>query len=94
MPSKTFQEICRCPRVCQLIVLLSEVGEAYAQQIEDHGVSRGTVYRMVHAAEKYGLIDSRFDVSSGAVRKYYSLTEKGKRQAKIIKACNEHLLSP
>jgi DNA-binding PadR family transcriptional regulator len=91
--SKTI-EICRCPEVCQLTLFLSQRGEAYSKEIMEMGISNVTVYRVVKDAAKYGLITSKFVASkTGGPRRYYSLTEKGKRQAEIIKECNDHLLS-
>jgi len=88
------KEICRCPEVCQLVIFLQEREEAYSKEIMEMGVSYVTVYRMAKSSVKYGLVASKFVGSEiGGPRRYYFLTEKGKRQAEIIKECNDHLLS-
>ncbi len=41
-------------------------------------ISPGSLYPMLHALEKSGLMHSRIRVSKGRLRKYYELTEQGR----------------
>lgn len=95
MDKKKYYSNCNCPHVCQLIAFMSEKPQVYLKDMEELGVGRTKSYQMFKNATKLGLIDSYFlgSKTKGAARKYYFLTEKGKRQATLIKACNEHLLS-
>lgn len=40
----------------------------------------GTMYPLLHRLEEAGLIASRWDASTGRDRKWYELTEKGRRR--------------
>jgi predicted transcriptional regulator len=77
------------------VLFLSTEGESFSKEImAGMNISGVTVSELAKIAASYGLISSRFMASKiGGARRYYSLTEKGKRQAEIIKECNEHLLS-
>ena len=49
------------------------------QELAHHGytISPGTIYPLLHRMEKAGLVSSRSELSSGKIRKYYRITEKG-----------------
>ncbi len=51
------------------------------EELSEHGykVSPGTLYPVLHAMESGGLLRSRDKVFNGKIRKYYSITPKGKR---------------
>ena len=42
----------------------------------------GTLYPILHSLEEEGLISSYWDDTTGKKRKYYAITEKGKKQLK------------
>ena len=42
----------------------------------------GTLYPILHSLEEKGFINSYWDESTAKKRKYYTLTEKGKKQLK------------
>jgi DNA-binding PadR family transcriptional regulator len=90
--------VCHSARVCQIVWILSEMKEAWIEELgKEMDICEVSVGRILRKTDKYGLITSRFVEKTsgpGGPRRYYFLTEKGKRQAKLIKACNEHLLSP
>ena len=43
-------------------------------------IQAGTLYPLLHRLEADGLIDSRWDETTGRRRKWYDLTAKGRRQ--------------
>ena len=45
-------------------------------------LKEGTLYPILHALEEKGLISSYWDETTAKKRKYYSITEKGKKQLK------------
>ena len=51
------------------------------EELAEHGykISPGTLYPMLHSMESTGLLKSRSKIFKGKVRKYYSITPKGKR---------------
>ena len=51
------------------------------QELSEHGyhVSPGTLYPILHTLEEEGLLKADAQVINGKVRKYYTLTAKGKR---------------
>jgi PadR family transcriptional regulator, regulatory protein PadR len=51
------------------------------EELAEHGykISPGTLYPLLHAMESAGLLKSRNTIFKGKVRKYYSITPKGKR---------------
>jgi len=51
------------------------------EELEEHGykISPGTLYPVLHAMEETGLLKSRDVLSNGKIRKYYSITAKGRR---------------
>jgi DNA-binding PadR family transcriptional regulator len=51
------------------------------EELGKHGykVSPGTLYPALHSMEFSGLLKSREALSKGKIRKYYSITPKGKR---------------
>jgi len=52
------------------------------------GVTEGTIYPLLSRLRVQGLVSTRLEESSeGPARKYYSLTDKGRR---IVKLMNEH----
>jgi PadR family transcriptional regulator, regulatory protein PadR len=50
-------------------------------ELAEHGykISPGTLYPLLHSMEKLGLLKSRDVLANGRIRKYYSITSKGKR---------------
>ncbi len=75
--------------VLVLSVLRKGNAEQYGYQIIEHlkkltggalTVPEGTIYPILHALHGYGLVTARWGVSeNGPPRKYYRLTEDGKR---------------
>ena len=51
------------------------------EELAEHGyrISPGTLYPMLHSMESAGVLKSRNTIFKGKVRKYYSITPKGKR---------------
>ena len=51
------------------------------KELAEHGynVSPGTLYPVLHSMEFSGLLKSRNTLFDGKIRKYYSITPKGKR---------------
>ena len=57
------------------------------EELAEHGykISPGTLYPLLHSMESSGLLRSRNTVFNGKIRKYYSVTPKGKRYLKKAK---------
>lgn len=87
-------QYCQCPKVSRFILFLSEREKAYMKEIMEGMITtQMTVLRMAKDAINYGLVKTDWSmVNKGAPRKYYSLTDRGKKQAALVRACNEHLL--
>jgi DNA-binding PadR family transcriptional regulator len=51
------------------------------EELAEHGyrISPGTLYPLLHSMESSGLLKSRDILHNGKIRKYYSITPKGKR---------------
>jgi PadR family transcriptional regulator PadR len=51
------------------------------EELDEHGyrVSPGTLYPLLHSLEKSGTLKSYNKVFGGKIRKYYSITPKGRR---------------
>jgi DNA-binding PadR family transcriptional regulator len=51
------------------------------EELAEHGykISPGTLYPLLHSMETSGLLKSRNKIFNGKIRKYYSITPKGKR---------------
>jgi PadR family transcriptional regulator, regulatory protein PadR len=51
------------------------------EELAEHGykISPGTLYPLLHSMETAGLLKSRNTLFKGKIRKYYSITPKGKR---------------
>jgi DNA-binding PadR family transcriptional regulator len=51
------------------------------EELAEHGykISPGTLYPLLHSMETAGLLKSRSTLFKGKIRKYYSITPKGKR---------------
>jgi DNA-binding PadR family transcriptional regulator len=51
------------------------------EELRRHGysVSPGTLYPVLNSLEKKGYLDGRRDVVDGRVRKYYRITEGGRK---------------
>jgi len=51
------------------------------EELAEHGykISPGTLYPVLHSMESTGLLKSRETLFKGKIRKYYSVTPKGKR---------------
>lgn len=77
-----------------LLSLLDEKGEMYGYEIsqtvklrtnEEITITEGAMYPALHKLEANGLVESYSKSFEGRNRKYYSLTPKGKREAKRAK---------
>ncbi len=57
------------------------------QELGEHGyrISPGTLYPLLHGMESSGLLRNRNSVFNGKIRKYYSITPKGKRHLRRAK---------
>ena len=56
-------------------------GVEMIEELTRHGysISPGTIYPILHALERGGLLQSERQVVSGKVRKYYRITDHGKK---------------
>lgn len=56
-------------------------GQAFKQELKRHGydISYGTLYPIFHTLEKQGYLTSERENVRGKIRKYYTITKKGKR---------------
>jgi len=80
--------------LCILNLLLE--GEQYGYdiirkvlQVPGFGITEGTLYPLLSRLKVQGMVKSRLEESSaGPARKYYSLTDKGRKTAVIM---NTHL---
>jgi len=56
-------------------------GSEFQAELERHGycLSFGTIYPVFHKLEKAGYLSSARENAGGRVRKYYSITPKGRR---------------
>lgn len=63
----------------QMIKKLSEKSENIFK------LKEGTLYPILHGLEEEGTIDSYWDETTAKKRKYYTITEKGKKQLKAKK---------
>lgn len=59
----------------------SEYGYSLVQTLEkeDFPIEPGTLYPLLRRLEKQGLLDSAWDTSDNRPRKYYRLSDKGKK---------------
>lgn len=71
-------------------------GVEIAEELRRHGysISPGTLYPTLHRMEKEGYLESSSKVVGGKVRKYYGVTDEGKRvleksREKIIELVHE-----
>ena len=73
-----------------ILKLLADNGQMYGYEIiqkikeasEDQmNITEGALYPALHKLEQNGLLDSEHRPVSGRMRKYYSLSPKGKRAA-------------
>ena len=71
-------------------------GVEIAEELSRHGysISPGTLYPTLHRMEKEGYLESSSKVVGGKVRKYYEVTDEGKRvleksREKIIELVHE-----
>jgi DNA-binding PadR family transcriptional regulator len=57
------------------------------EELAEHGyrISPGTLYPVLHSMESAGLIKARNALHNGKIRKYYSITSKGKRRLEHAK---------
>jgi len=57
------------------------------EELSEHGyrVSPGTLYPLLHSLEESEMLKSYNEISSGKVRRYYSITATGRRQLKKAK---------
>ncbi|MGB0166214.1 MAG: PadR family transcriptional regulator [Luteibaculum sp.] len=78
-----------------LLSLLDEQGRMYGYEItqivkqRSNGeivLTEGALYPSLHKLEATGLVETSKEKTNGRVRKYYSLTDKGKREAAKAKA--------
>jgi DNA-binding PadR family transcriptional regulator len=65
------------------------------EELQEHGyeVSAGTLYPILHTMEENDLLAVEKRVVEGKVRKYYSLTDKGHKVLKEVKAKTQELFS-
>lgn len=63
------------------------------EELKSHGydVSSGTLYPILHSMEADGILISEEKTIEGKVRKYYSLTGKGEKVLKEVKAKTREL---
>jgi transcriptional regulator, PadR family len=71
-----------------ILKLLSETNRMYGYEITQQVkylttgefiLTEGALYPALHKLEAEGLLDTEIEVVDGRARKYYSLTEKGKK---------------
>jgi len=57
------------------------------EELGEHGykISPGTLYPLLHSLESLGLLKNRNTIFNGKIRKYYSITAKGKRHLRQAK---------
>ena len=57
------------------------------EELGEHGyrVSPGTLYPLLHSLEQSELLKSYNEISGGKIRRYYTVTAKGRRQLKKAK---------
>jgi PadR family transcriptional regulator len=57
------------------------------EELAEHGyrVSPGTLYPLLHSLEQSEMLKSYNEISSGKVRRYYTITATGRRQLKKAK---------
>lgn len=57
------------------------------EELSEHGykVSPGTLYPLLHSLEESDLLKSYNETIGGKIRRYYSITAKGRRQLKKAK---------
>jgi len=62
-------------------------GSAIIEELNSHGydLSPGTVYPYLHRLEEKGYLKSEEEVVEGKVRRYYTITDKGKELLEDIK---------
>jgi PadR family transcriptional regulator PadR len=55
-------------------------GKAFKQELKRHGydISYGTLYPIFHTLERQGYLHSTKENIRGKIRKYYTITKKGK----------------
>jgi len=63
------------------------------KELKSHGyeVSSGTIYPILHSMEEDGILVSEEKTIDGKVRKYYSLTAKGKEVLNEVKIKTQEL---
>ncbi|GMQ64939.1 PadR family transcriptional regulator [Vallitalea maricola] len=62
-------------------------GSWMLEELSEHGykLSPGTLYPILHNLEKEGFINHYNEKVKGKIRKYYSITEEGKKELKESK---------
>jgi DNA-binding PadR family transcriptional regulator len=57
------------------------------EELAEHGyrVSPGTLYPLLHSLEEAALLKSSNEIIGGKVRRYYTITSKGRKQLKKAK---------
>ncbi len=68
-------------------------GKEFHEELNRHGYSMsfGTIYPVFHRLEKNGYLRSEKVKVSGKIRKYYTITEKGRRVLKYTRRKTEEL---
>lgn len=78
-----------------LLSLLDEKGSMYGYEITqtvklrtagEISLTEGALYPSLHKLEASGLVETSKEKTSGRIRKYYQLTDKGRREAAKAKA--------
>jgi PadR family transcriptional regulator PadR len=56
-------------------------GQAFKNELQRHGydISYGTLYPIFHTLERQGYLYSKKENVRGKIRKYYTITKRGKR---------------
>jgi PadR family transcriptional regulator, regulatory protein PadR len=81
--SGLIQELRRGSLVLLILSQLTrqQYGYSLVQQLEQQGLQldAGTLYPLLRRLEKQGLLDSQWDVDGGRPRRYYVLSDAGRR---------------
>lgn len=73
-----------------ILKLLEDEGRMYGYQITrevkkisggEFSITEGALYPMLHKLEGEGLLDVEMEMNGNRMRKYYSLTKNGKKEA-------------
>lgn len=70
-------------------------GKEFSEELERHGyrISYGTLYPVFHKMEELNYLLSENQKVNGKIRRYYSITEKGKRILELAKTQAKELVA-